>query len=311
MDTQSLKNKVVTVFGGSGFLGRYVVQRLSHLGAYVRVASRDPGFANVNRTSGFVGQVTPVRCDVRDASLVEAAISGSDVVINLVGILFERGKKNFQKIHVDGAKNIADACKKLKVERLIHVSALSVDSNPSSYAKTKHEAELYVKKTVPNVTIIRPSLMVGSDDQFFNKFACMSVFSPILPITGGNTKFQPVFVDDVAKAIIASLVDRHAIGQVYDLGGPKVYSFKELMELQNSYTKRSACIWDMPNGLAKFLAFFLQLLPKPLLTIDQVRSLSVDNIVSKKSLGFKELGITPQPIEAIIAQYLPRYKKAS
>ncbi|MAN79583.1 MAG: complex I NDUFA9 subunit family protein, partial [Magnetovibrio sp.] len=253
--------------------------------------------------------------DVTHADSVAAAVRGADVVINLVGILYESGRATFQKIHVDGAANVAQAAAAAGVQRLVHVSALGADaSSPAKYARSKAAGEAAVTAAFPKATILRPSVVFGPEDDFFNRFASMARLSPVLPVIGaaspkdGGPKFQPVYVADVADAIMAALTDAKAKGQLFELGGPTVYSFRELMQLVMAQTGRKRCLLPLPYWVADIQAAFLGLLPRPPLTLDQVQLLRRDNVVGDKAKTLKNLGITPTAAEAILPTYLMRFR---
>jgi NADH dehydrogenase len=301
----------VTVFGGSGFLGRYLVRRLAADGSVVRVATRDPVRAAFVKTAGDVGQIVPMRCNVCDDDTVAAAVAGADVVINLVGILYEWGRQRFSAVQAEAPGRIAHACAAAGVSRLVHMSALGADSGSASeYARTKAAGEAAARAGYPGVTIFRPSILIGPEDGFFNRFAQIAMLSPVLPlIGGGRTRFQPAYVGDAADAIMAALAEPATAGQLYELGGPRAYTFRELMEIMLKTINRRRCLVSVPFGLAEFQAMFLQLLPVPLLTRDQVRLLESDNVVSGAAPGLRELGIQPQPIEAILPTYLDIYRR--
>jgi uncharacterized protein YbjT (DUF2867 family) len=305
---------LVTVFGGSGFLGRHLVRALAREGYRVRPAVRRPDLAGHLQPLGRVGQIHAVQANVRYPASVEAAVRGADVVINLVAILFERGKQRFEAVQAEGAHAVAQAAA-AEGARLIHVSALgAAPDSPSLYGRTKAAGEAAVLGTVPDATIFRPSIMFGPEDDFFNRFAAMARMSPALPlIGGGETKFQPVFVGDVAQAITRAVGGRAKGGTIYELGGPEVKSFRALMEYILAITERRRLLLPLPFGLAKLQATFLQLLPTPLLTPDQVESLRVDNIVSQAALAegrtLEALGINPSALEAIVPSYLWRFRK--
>jgi uncharacterized protein YbjT (DUF2867 family) len=306
---------LVTVFGGSGFLGRHLVRALVREGYRVRPAVRRPDLAGHLQPLGRVGQIHAVQANLRYPASVEAAVRGADVVINLVGVLFERGKQRFEAVHAEGAHNVAQAAAAAGA-KLVHVSALGADADsPALYGRTKAQGEAAVLATVPDATIFRPSIQFGPEDDFFNRFAGMARISPALPlIGGGNTRFQPVFVGDVAQAILRAVDGRARGGTIYELGGPEVRSFKELMEYVLAVTERKRLLLPLPFGLARFKAHFLQLLPTPLLTPDQVESLRVDNVVSEAARAegrtLEALGITPSAFEAVVPSYLWRFRKA-
>jgi len=302
-----MKNQLVTIFGGSGFVGRHTVRALSRAGYRIKVATRHPNRAFFLRPLGSVGQIDFVKCDVSDADSVARALSGADAAVNLTGILFQSGQ-TFEDVQADGAANIAKAAAAAGVRALVHVSAIGADAeSESAYAVTKAQGETAVREAFPKAMILRPSIIFGPEDGFFNKFAELARFLPALPlIGGGKTRFQPVFVGDVAQAILASLSRQD--GRTYELGGPSVYSFKELMQLILRETGRRRVLMSMPFGIAFLEAAFLQLLPNPLLTVDQVKLLKRDNVVSATAPGLADLGITPTSAEAVIPSYLWRFR---
>jgi NADH dehydrogenase len=302
-----MNTNLVTVFGGSGFLGRHAVRALARAGWRIKVATRHPNRAFFLRPLGAVGQIDFVKCDVADAESVARAIMGSNAVVNLTGILFEKGQ-SFDDVQAEGAAHVAQAAAAAGVGALVHVSAIgaAADSD-ANYAVTKAEGEIAVREAFPNAVILRPSIIFGPEDGFFNKFAEMARFLPALPlIGGGHTRFQPVFVGDVAQAIQVALSRQD--GRTYELGGPSVYSFKELLQLILRETGRRRLLVPLPFWLASIKAMFLQLLPNPLLTPDQVRLLKKDNVVSPTAAGLPDLGITPTSVEAVIPSYLWRYR---
>ena len=306
---------LVTVFGGSGFLGRHVVRALAKLGYRIRVAVRRPELAGFLQPLGQVGQIHAMQANVRHAASVEAAAREADMVINLVGILFERGRQRFDAVQSFGAEAVARAAAAVGA-RLIHVSAIGADEGaPSCYARSKAVGERLVLAAVPSAVIMRPSVLFGPEDDFFNKFAAIARFSPALPLVGGGqTRFQPVFAGDVASAIVAAIEDRAKDGEVYELGGPEVLSFKELMQFLLATIERRRLLVPIPFALAKFQAGFLQFLPKPLLTPDQVELLRGDAIVSetakREGRTLEALGIEPLAMAAVVPLYLWRFRKS-
>jgi NADH dehydrogenase len=301
---------LVTVFGGSGFLGRNAVRALAKAGYRIRVAVRYPNQAEYLPPMGSVGQIQLMKCNVLDQDAVARACQGADAVVNLVGILAPAGGQGFDDVHVAAVGNIAMAAKAAGARTLVHVSSLGADPEAEShYAKTKGEGEKLLREEFSNATILRPSLLAGPDDDFFNKFAALARMLPMLPlIGGGHTKFQPVFVGDVADAIVKCVSDTATKGKTYELGGPGTYSFKALMQLVLQETGRSRLLLPVPFWLASIKAMFLQFLPGKLLTPDQVTSLKADNLVSPNALTFKDLGIAPDSIEAILPSYLWRFR---
>lgn len=306
---------LVTVFGGSGFLGRHVVRALAKLGYRIRVAVRRPELAGFLQPLGQVGQIHAVQANVRHSASVEAAARDADVVINLVGILFERGRQKFDAVQAFGAEAVALAAAAFGA-RMVHVSAIGADEHaPSHYARSKAVGERLVLAAVPSAVILRPSVLFGPEDDFFNKFAAIARFSPALPlIGGGHTRFQPVFAGDVASAVVAAIEGRADDGEVYELGGPEVRSFKQLMQFMLATIERQRLLVPIPFALAKFQAGILQLLPKPLLTPDQVELLRGDVTVSdqakREGRTLKALGIDAVAMAAIVPSYLWRFRKA-
>jgi uncharacterized protein YbjT (DUF2867 family) len=303
-----MNTNLVTVFGGSGFLGRHTVRALARAGWRIKVATRHPARGFFLRPLGTVGQIDFVKCDVSDAESVAHAVMGSSAVINLTGILFQKGQ-TFADVQAEGADNIARAATRAGVRALVHVSAIGADlESDSTYAATKAQGEQAVREAFPDAVILRPSIIFGPEDGFFNKFAGMARFSPVLPLVGGGyTRFQPVFVGDVAQAIVTALGDA-AKGRTYELGGPGVYSFKELLQLILREIGRKRALVPLPFGLASFKAAFLQMLPNPILTVDQVTLLKKDNVVAPTAAGLADLGITPTSVEAVIPSYLWRFR---
>lgn len=320
----------ITVFGGSGFIGRHLVRRLAADGWEIRVAVRDLELALPLKPSGDVGQIVPWCCDITQPSHVDSAVAGADAVVNLVGLLYETGRNSFQNVHVTGPTTIAKAAKAAGVKSFVHMSALGADANSeSSYARSKAAGEEAVKSIFPDAVILRPSVLFGPEDGFFNLFAGISRFTPFLPVFGcpmvpkfvksetgfkldfygdGGTKFQPVYVGDVADAIMVGLSSKETAGQTYELGGPTIYSFKQLMELLLTYTNRKRVLIPLPFFLAELKATFLQILPKPLLTRDQIVLLKTDNVMSAGAKGLSDLKIHPTTAESILPTYLSRFK---
>ena len=302
--------RLITIFGGSGFLGRHMVRALANDGWRIRVAVRRPNLALFLRPMGRVGQIQIVKANVQDEDALRAALKGADAAINLVAVLYQSGNQRFDSLHVDAAERIARVAGELGVKRLLHVSALGVIGNNSHYAQTKTLGEERVREAFPNATIFRPSTVFGPEDDFFNKFAWLARLSPALPlIGGGKTKFQPVFVGDVARATAKVLSDASTAGKIYELGGAEILTFKQIMELVLKETHRKRLLVPVPFGLARVKAVFLGLLPKPLLTVDQVRMLESDSVVSDGALTFRDLGIMPEAPGAIIPSYLWRFRK--
>jgi len=314
MPAKSTSDTLVTVYGGSGFLGRHVVRALARRGYLIRVAVRRPDLAFHLQPLGRVGQIHAVQANLRHAPSVDAAARDAAVLINLVGILFERGRQRFDAVQTEGAAQIARAAS-ARGARLVHVSAIGADEHARShYARSKAAGERLVLGTQPQAVIMRPSILFGPEDDFFNRFAAIARASPALPLVGGgNTRFQPVFVGDVAAAIAKAVDGELKGGTVYELGGPDVRTFKELMQFILATIERKRLLVPIPFFVAKLQAMFLQFMPKPLLTPDQVELLRADNVVSAaaKATGrtLPGIGIEPEPIEAIVPSYLWRFRK--
>ena len=314
---------MVTVFGGSGFLGRHLVQRLAATGARVTVAVRNPESALFLKPMGDVGQITPVGADVRDGPAVVAAVQGADWVVNLVGVLYETRRQSFSAIHAQGAERIAKAAKAAGAKRLVHVSAIGANRHSSAaYARSKAAGEAAVAAAYPAATILRPSIIFGPEDDFFNRFAAMARVSVALPLFGGGeTRFQPVYVGDVAAAVVKALTDEGTAGTTYELGGPRVYSFRQLMELILAEIGRKRILLPLPffvadamGSVADAMVTVLQSLPLPFevappLTGDQAKLLRYDNVVSGDAPGLADLGIAPTACEIIIPTYLDRFRR--
>lgn len=308
--TPAMTNTVVTVFGASGFIGRNIVRELAKRGARVNAVCRDAEHAKFLKPMGVVGQVTPIRADVTDAAAIARVVQGPSAVINLIGILHASGKNTFEAVQATAPGLIAKAAKEAGVEKMVHVSAIGADaSSASTYAKTKAQGEQAVRAAFPEATILRPSIVFGPNDSFFNRFAGMALISPFLPlIGGGRTKFQPVYVDDVADAAMAALERPEAAGQVYELGGPSVLTFEELMRMTLKQIKRKRALISVPFWAAKLQATFMELLPSPPLTRDQVELLKTDNVVSGQAKTLLDLGIQPTSLEAVLPTYLEKYR---
>ncbi len=301
---------VATIFGGSGFIGRYIVERLARAGWIMRIAVRRPDQALFLKPLGDIAQIVPIGANIRHERSVANAVQGVDAVINLVGILYQAGPQRFDAVHVEGVRRMARAAAGAGVKRFLHVSALGADANsPSAYARTKAAGEAMLKEHFPAAAILRPSVVFGPEDDFFNRFAAMTRFSPALPlIGGGKTKFQPIYVGDVADAAVAVLQDPARAGQVFEVAGPRAYTFRELMETMLALTGKRRLLVPIPFGLAQLQAAFLGLLPKPPLTLDQVKLLKADNVPGGKLPGLEALGIRPTGLEAILPAYLDRYR---
>ncbi|MGA0605771.1 complex I NDUFA9 subunit family protein [Phenylobacterium sp. VNQ135] len=305
---------LVTVFGGSGFVGNQAVRQLARAGWRVRVAVRNPNLGYRMRLLGDVGQIDVVQANVRDAESVRRALDGAAASVNLVGVLYETGRQKFQAIHVDAARTVAEAAQAAGATRIVQMSALGADAaGPSVYSRSKAEGEAAVRAVRPDAVILRPSIVFGQDDKFFNKFATMAGFSPVLPLIGGGaTRFQPVFVGDVGKAIAQVVTDTDAAGQTYELGGPAEFTFRELMEMMLEETQQRRLLLPVPFGAAGLLGsvgdLVAGIVPPPV-TSDQVRSLRADNVPTGQYPGLAALGITPTTLEAVLPTYLYRYRK--
>jgi len=309
-EDRAMQGKLVTVFGASGFVGRSVVRELAALGARVNAVSRDVERAKFLRPMGTVGQVTPMRADVTDPAAVARAVAGADAVVNLVGILHASGRNTFEAVQATAPGVIAKAAAEAGVRAFVQVSAIGADADSrSAYARSKAEGEAAVRAAFPAATVLRPSIVFGADDAFFNRFAGMAMLSPALPlIGGGHTKFQPVFVDDVAAAVMAALQRGEAAGQTYELGGPTVYSFRRLLEMMLAEIHRRRCLVSLPFWLASLQAMVMELLPVPPLTRDQVELLKRDNVVAPGAKTLADLGVEATPVEIVLPTYLDKYR---
>ena len=314
---QTHTDKIATVFGGSGFVGRYIVQRLAQAGWRVRVITRHPNRAGFLRPYGSVGQIDISKGDIRDEATLRAAITGADTVINCVGILSETRRAQFATIHATVPAKMARIAAGANVAQFIHISALGT-SKTSRYTQSKIAGEIAVRKAFPKSVILRPSIVFGAEDQFFNRFARMAKVLPILPLVGGETLFQPVFVEDIAR-VVTQAADGRMSG-IYELGGPAQVSFKDLIQQMLTITQRKNRIFDMPFFIARMQATVFDMMQigsfgiftNTILTRDQVETLRVDNIVvpRTKVKTFKDLGITPTPLVAVLAGYLSCHRPA-
>jgi len=304
----ALGRKVATVFGGSGFIGRYVVQLLAQQDYVVRVAVRDPAGARFLQTQGRVGQIVPLAASVTDQAAIARAVEGAEVVVNLVGILFERRAGDFRRLQGEAPGAVAAAAKAAGVQHFVHLSAIGADAtSPSLYARSKAEGEAGVRAAFPEATILRPSVVFGPEDQFFNRFAGMAML-PVMPVVAGDTRFQPVYVGDVADAVAAAIADPAARGKTFELGGPRVMTMREVLRFILDTTGRRRPMVDMPMGLMRVQAGLLQRLPKPPLTQDQLLLLARDNVVGQGVPSFSDLGIAPKSVEAVVPGYLKRFR---
>ena len=309
-------SKLVTIYGGSGFVGRYIARRMAKAGWRVRIAVRRPNEALFVKTFGAVGQVEPMLCNIRDDASVRRAMQGADAVVNCVGTFDKGGKNNFEAVQVEGAGRIAQIATEEAVSKLVHVSSIGADACAvSDYSRTKAQGEAAVLAAFPNAVILRPSVIFGSEDGFFNRFAAMSLMGPILPIVGASTRFQPVFVDDVAQAAALGISGDAAPG-VYELGGPEVACLRDLMKKMLETVQRNRLILNIPFFFASIMAACLDfasfatggLIANRVLTRDQVKSLRTDNVVAADAKGFAALGIKPVTMDAIMPEYLWRFR---
>lgn len=301
----------VTVFGGSGFVGRHVVRRLAARGDVVRVAVRDPVAAAFLKPMGNVGQVVPMRVEIADAGAVAEALRGADAAINLVGILRETGRQRFDAVQGEGAERLAAAARDAGVARFVQVSAIGADAaSDSAYGRSKAAGEAGVRRHYPDAPILRPSVVFGPEDDFFNRFAQLAQLAPAVPLVGGgHTRFQPVYVGDVADAVLRVLDSPAASGRIYELGGPRTMTFREVIEFVLAQTGRRPALVNLPFGVASMLAAIMEKLPAPQLTRDQVRLLRRDNVAAQGAPGLRELGIEPTPVEAVVPAYLEIYRR--
>jgi uncharacterized protein YbjT (DUF2867 family) len=306
-----MRNRRTAVLGGSGFVGRYVVQRLAARGDVIPVGCRRAEEAKFLKPLGDVGQIAALNIAIDDERLLPAFLAGSEAVVNCVGILRESGSQTFERVHHLGPARLARLAREAGVERLVHLSAIGADPrSTSAYARTKAAGEAAVRDAFPTATILRPSIVFGPEDQFFNRFAAIAMISPVLPlIGGGQTRFQPVYVGDVADAVLKCLDDPATAGRTYELGGPKIYTFRELLELLLREIRRKRVLVDLPFGVAAFQARLMSMLPNPPLTPDQVELLKGDNVVSPGALTLATLGIEATAVEGILPSYLDRFRR--
>ncbi|WP_295317410.1 complex I NDUFA9 subunit family protein [Roseobacter sp.] len=309
-------SKLVTIYGGSGFVGRYIARRMAKAGWRVRVAVRRPNEAIFVKPYGVVGQVEPVLCNVRDDASVAQVMQGADAVVNCVGILAESGKNSFDAVQAEGAARIARLAAEAGITQMVQISAIGADENSESdYARTKAEGEAAVLNHMPDAVILRPSVVFGPEDEFFNRFAGMTRMSPFLPVVGADTKFQPVYVDDVAQAAERALT-RNAAPGIYELGGPEAKTFRDLMQQMLEIIHRRRLIVNVPFFAARIMAWgfdllqtlSLGLIPNKMITGDQVRNLANDNVVSGDQKSFVDLGITPTDMGSVLPEYLWRFR---
>ena len=306
-----MRTRRTAVLGGSGFIGRYIVQRLAARGDVIPVGCRHAQEAKFLMPLGNVGQIATINVTIGDEQVLHAFLAGNDALVNCVGILRESGAQTFERAHHTGPARLARLAREARIERFVHISAIGADSrSTSAYARTKAAGEAAVRDAFPTVTILRPSVVFGPEDQFFNRFAAIAAISPVLPlIGGGHTRFQPVYVGDVANAVLKCLDDPTTAGRTYELGGPKVYTFRELIQLLLDEIRRKRLLANLPFGLAAAQARLMSILPSPPLTADQVELLKRDNVVSSSALTLSTLGITPTAVEAILPTYLERFRR--
>ncbi len=309
-------SKLVTIFGGSGFVGRYIARRMAKEGWRVRVAVRRPNEALFVKSYGAVGQVEPILCNIRNDASVQAALAGADAAVNCVGVLNGLGKNTFDAVQFRGADRIARLAAAAGVTQFVQMSAIGADAGSNSeYARTKAQGEAAVLAAFPGAVILRPSIIFGAEDGFFNRFAGMARLGPILPVVGANTRFQPVYVDDVAAAAVKGVLGQAAAG-IYELGGPDVATFRDLMTRMLAVIRRRKLVLNIPFFAAGAMGAGFDLLqfvtggfiPNGMITRDQVRNLARDNVVAPGARGFAELGITPTAMETVLPDYLWRYR---
>lgn len=303
---------IVTIIGGSGFVGRYIAQRMARRGWRVRVACRRPNEALFVKPYGTVGQVEPIQCNIRDEASTRRAIAGATAVVNCVGLLWESGKNTFDACQTDGAARVAQLAAEEGAKRMVHVSAIGADDDcEADYGRTKGLGEAAVTEAFAGAVILRPSIIFGTEDGFFNQFARLARFMPVLPLVGAETKFQPVWVEDVAEAATKAICGEAEPG-VYELGGPRVATFRECIDLMLDITRRRRLVVNLPFFVARIQAWFMQksawLGVAPLLTVDQVKMLENDNVVATDAKSFDDLGIQPTAMEAILESYLYAYR---
>ncbi len=306
-----MRNRRTAVLGGSGFIGRYVVKRLAARGAVIAVGCRNAEEAKFLKPMGDVGQIAALNVEIGDEAGLSRFLAGNLWLVNAVGILSEWGAQRFELVHREGPALLARLARAAGVERFVHLSAIGADPrSPSAYARSKAQGEAAVREHFPTATILRPSVVFGPEDQFFNRFAEMALISPALPlIGGGQTRFQPVYVGDVAEAVVRCLEDAATESRTYELGGPEIYTFREIVELVLAEIRRKRLLIEIPFGLAAFQARLLSFLPRPPLTEDQVLLLQHDNVVSAGALGLADLGIEATAVEGVLPSYLDRFRR--
>jgi len=301
--------KIIAIFGGGGFLGKHLMRQLTRLDYRVKVATRKPYLKGYLKPQGNPGQIELFKTNIFNIEEVKRILKNCDFVINLVGILYETKKQKFNQIHTEFPHQLSHLCNEFGIKNLVHVSALGVkERHVSQYMQSKFKGEKNIQDTFKPSVILRPSIVFGPEDKFFNTFASIAQFSPVLPLIGGKTKFAPIYCGDVAKAIVKALELNNSEPRIYELGGPKNYSLKELMEILLAEIKKKRFLLPIPFSVAKFQAYFLQMMPNPLLTVDQVKLLQYNNIVSGDYPVLKDLGITGTLIQSILPKYIYRFR---
>ena len=302
--------KIIAIFGAGGFIGKHLMRELTKLDYRIKVATRSPYLKGYLKTQGNPGQIELFETNIFDLDSIKEVLNNCNFVINLVGILYETRKQKFDAVHSYFPDLLSKACSELGIEKLIHVSALGIkEKHPSKYMQSKLEGENKIRENFGGSKILRPSVIFGQEDKFFNTFAQIAQFSPMLPlIGGGKTKFAPIYVGDVAKAIVRALEINNSESEIYELGGPKEYSFKELMKILLTEIKKKRFLVSIPWGIARFQSYFLQMLPNPLLTPDQVELLKHSNVVTGNYPTLKDLGITGTEIQNILPKYIYRFR---
>ena len=302
--------KIIAIFGAGGFIGKHLMRELTKLDYRIKVATRSPYLKGYLKTQGNPGQIELFETNIFDLDSIKEVLNNCNFVINLVGILYETRKQKFDAVHSYFPDLLSKACSELGIEKLIHVSALGIkEKHPSKYMQSKLGGENKIRENFSGSKILRPSVIFGQEDKFFNTFAQIAQFSPMLPlIGGGKTKFAPIYVGDVAKAIVRALEINNSESEIYELGGPKEYSFKELMKILLTEIKKKRFLVSIPWGLARFQSYFLQMLPNPLLTPDQVELLKHSNVVTGNYPTLKDLGITGTEIQNILPKYIYRFR---
>ncbi len=301
--------KLATVFGGSGFIGRYVVKRLAAQDHVVRVAVRDPEAALFLKPMGDLGQIVPLYADLARPDTIPRAVEAAEIVVNLVGILAERRRGDFRRIHAEGAGAVARASAAAGTTWLVHVSAIGADTaSPSEYARSKAGGEEAVRAAFPSATILRPSIVFGPEDQFFNRFGALAEFLPFMPVISGDTRMQPIYVGDVADAVTTALARPEAAGRTYELGGPHIFTFRQLLQYVLRETGRAKLLVAIPPALARLQAAVSEHLPGKPLTRDQLLLLARDNVAAADAPGLADLGVTPTPVDLVVPHYLRRFR---